>query len=141
MGMIKITSTAVSWDCGLDILAFDADELCVLAAIDAAREPAEAACRAEEEKAPETGNSTAFSSSHMVCAGSAVFAWRAIIVVASDVDYSGSLGLLEAIGRGLSVARGSVSRRSISRGRCSIARLSVHHVLKLLISKILQLTQ
>ena len=44
MRMMKITSTAVSWDCGLDILAFDTDQLCVLAAIYAAREPAEAAC-------------------------------------------------------------------------------------------------
>ena len=44
MGMIQITSTAVSWDCGLDILAFDTDQLYVLAAIYAAREPAEAAC-------------------------------------------------------------------------------------------------
>lgn len=87
----KDQSTAVGWNCILDILTFNTDKFNIFAAIHDTGQPTEEASSKKKAACPGNSNTTNRFSSNIWCFGSAELAGSAIIVIVVDVDHSGAL--------------------------------------------------
>ena len=121
------SSAAVGGDHVLHILALHADELHILAAVDAAGQAAQDAREIEQAAPPGDGHTPHFPPSDVLSVGSAVFAGSTVVVVVVvDHDDGGLLGgavagLLHSV-TGLLAVHGR---------RLSVSRLSVHELFQI----------
>lgn len=107
--IIVMESTAIGWNDALDVLALHADQLHVLASIDAAWKAAQDSCEVEQAASPGNRHTPDLTTGDVGGVCSTELAGSAVVAVVVDVDDSGP-GL-------------AVHRLAIHGGRSSICRL------------------